>query len=59
VLERVRSESEGPYGKYTKLDAVRQVAMIKEIVRKDTEIESILAAKDRQIRLLQEQHQVR
>ena len=58
VLDRVRSEGEGPYEKYAKLDAVRQVAMIKEIIRKDKEVENILATKDRQIQLLQEQHQV-
>ena len=58
VLDRVRSEGEGPYEKYAELDAVRQVAMIKEIIRKDKEVENILAAKDRQIQLLQEQHQV-
>ena len=58
LLERVRAESEGPYGKYTKLDAMRQVAMIKEIVGNDKEVGNILAAKDREIRLLQQQHQV-
>ena len=57
-LESVRAESEGPYGKYTKLDAVRQVALIKEIVENDKEVGNILTAKDREIQLLQQQHQV-
>ena len=57
-LERVRAESEGLYGKYTRLDATRQVAMIKEIVGKDKEVRDLLAAKDREIQLLQQQYQV-
>ena len=61
VLEGARDDIEGPFGKLTKLDAIRRVIMMKELMARDAEVKeriSELETKDAQIHELQKQVQV-
>ena len=40
-LEEVRFATEGPYGKFSKLDAVRQVTITKELVGRDVQMRTM------------------
>lgn len=50
ILQGVRANIEGPYGSLARIDAIKQVVMMKEILAKETEA---LGAKDREIQQLQ------
>ena len=55
-LQRVRADVEGAYGEFAKLDAVRQVVIMKTLRRREAEVREKtdeLTAKDEEIQLLQ------
>ena len=55
-LQRVRADVEGAYGELAKLDAVRQVVIMKTLGRREAEVREKtdeLTAKDEEIQLLQ------
>ena len=61
ALEGIKSDIEGPYGNLAKLDAVRKVTMMKELLVRDAEVKvktNELEAKDNEIQQLQQQLQV-
>ena len=41
LLEETKHAVEGPYGKFSKLDAVRQVAMMRELVGRDIQMRRV------------------
>ena len=58
ALEEVKATIEGPYGEIAKLDAVRQVAMMRALRGKEEDVrekKDELAAKDGEIQQLQRQ----
>ena len=55
ALEEMEEEVEGPYGEFSRLDAVRQVSAMKAMIVKDVEVRektNELSAKSEKIRLL-------
>ena len=55
ALEEMEEEVEGPYGEFSRLDAVRQVSTMKALIMKDVEMgekANELAAKNERIRRL-------
>lgn len=57
-LERVKADIEGVYGELAKLDAVRQVVIVKNMQQKELEVRGKndeLRAKDEEIQRLQQQ----
>ena len=60
-LEEMRTDTDGPCGELTRLDALRYVATAKVLGKRDADARekaNELAAKDNEIRQLQEQLQV-
>ena len=60
-LEEVRAAVEGPYGKFSKLDAVRQVMMTRELVGRDSQMKTMtdeLEGKTEEILQLRQQLEV-
>ena len=60
-LDGARDTIEGPYGKFSKLDAVRQVAMTRELVGRDVQMREVtneLEVKTEEILQLQQQLEV-
>ena len=53
ILQGLRVSVEGPYGSLARIDAVKQVVMMKEILAKETEVNVALEAKDSEIQQLQ------
>ena len=62
LLEETRNTTiEGPYGKFSKLDAVRQVAMTRELVGQDVQMRRVtseLEGKIEEVRQLRQQLEV-
>ena len=57
-LEEMKADIEGPYGDVTRIDAVRQVVMMRALRKKDTEVREKTdesAAKDVEIHQLQQE----
>ena len=55
ALEEMEEEVEGPYGEFSRLDAVRQVSAMKALIVKDVEVRektNEVSAKSEKIRLL-------
>ena len=60
-LKEVRDTIEGPYGNVSKLDAVRQVTMTKELVGRDVQMRRVtseLALRTREVQQLRQQLEV-
>ena len=56
VLEEIKATIEGPYGEFAKMDAVKQIAMVRALKGKDEDVRvktNELAAKDGEIQQLQ------
>ena len=56
ALEEMKAMIEGPYGEFAKMDAVKQVAMVRALKEKDKDVRvkmDELAAKDGEIQQLQ------
>ena len=57
-LEEMKADIEGPYGEVTRIDAVRQVVMMRALRRRETEVREKTdesAAKDEEIHQLQQE----
>ena len=58
ILEEMKATIEGPYGEISKLDAARQVAMMRALRGRDEDVRvktDELTAKDREMQQLQQQ----
>ena len=58
ALEGIKTTIEGPYGKFAKMDAVKQVAILKDLKGKEEDVRAKtdeLATKDAEIRQLHHQ----
>ena len=57
-LEEMRAEIEGPYGDVARIEAVRQVLMMRAVERRETEVKkksNELAGRDAEIQQLQQE----
>ena len=57
-LEEMKADIEGPYGEVTRIDAVRQVVMMRALRKRETEVREKTdesAAKDQEIHQLQQE----